>query len=132
MSASCCGDVVADATLAPPEERGTLDVRTAVVEHTVRRLVLDLDESVQRRRVVSLPPGVVYPRVSVSIHGTWARVQVDVAATWPVAVSDLAERVRAHVLERTTPLTGVDVRSADVTVHVVRHDSTDNERRRVE
>lgn len=107
-----------EAAARPAAERGTLEVRTPVIEHTIERMVLDV-ATVVRRRGSRTGLGSGYPRASVRIDGTWASAQVDVAAVWPTRVADVAAEVRTLVIDAVEPLVGVQLRRADVTVHVV-------------
>lgn len=98
-----------------PANRGTLDVRVPVIAHTIERMVLEIDTVVRR----SARLGSGYPRASVRVNGAWASAEVEVAAVWPTRVADVAAAVRTLVIDRVEPLVGVQVRRADVTVHVV-------------
>lgn len=57
-----------------------------------------------------------YPTADCTRAGNRVRVQVEVAARWPVAAPDLAARVRHHVVDELTRLAGVVVDACDVTV----------------
>lgn len=100
---------------APPVGRGTLDVRVPVIAHTIERIVLDVDTVVRR----SSRLGSSYPKASVQLHGAWASAEVEVAVVWPSVVTDVAQQVRDRVIDQVQPLVGVQIRTADVTVHVV-------------
>lgn len=104
--------------LAAPAQRGTLDVRVQAIEHTIEHLVLDV-ATVVRRRGPRAALGGAYPRASVSIEGGWASADVEVTALWPTKVADVAAEVRRLVIDAVEPMVGVQVRRADVTVHVV-------------
>lgn len=110
-----------------PEERGNLDVRTPAIAHTIEQIVLDVATVVRRASRTGLGSG--YPKASVTVHGSWASAEVDVAVTWPARVSEVAEQVRGLVVDRVEPLTGVQIRTADVTVHLVTPDPGERARR---
>ena len=51
---------------------------------------------------------------------------------WPGPVEEVAAAVRRHVTDETARLTGLKVRSADITVHAVTPEAAASETRRVQ
>ncbi len=116
---------------AAPDERGTLDVRSKALTHIVETCALRAPGTVARHRALGRLVGGDLPRATVSMTGGSARVDVEVAALWPCRAAEIATGVRDSVLADAERLSGVLVRSVDVTLHVV--DATsDDERRRVQ
>ena len=113
---------------AAPDERGTLDVRTKALQHIVERIVLDTPGTVARTGTLGRIVGATSPRVAITMQGQRARVTVDVAAHWPCQVTRIAAVVRDRVRDEATQLSGVNIRSVDVTVHLVGADDTDRVR----
>ena len=103
---------------ADPAERGTLDVRTKAIQHIVERAVLDTPGTVahQARWASSSAPR--RPRDRHDAGPPRPR-QVDVAAVWPAPVTRIATDVRDRVMHEAARLSGVFIRTVDVTVHVV-------------
>ena len=101
----------------PAEGRGQLNVRAQALQHIVETVAL---EEPYVRRVDGGLAGVRSgsPRAAVHVHGTTARVTVDVACSWPAPVEQVAARVRERVLARASELSGVRVTAVDVTVSV--------------
>jgi uncharacterized alkaline shock family protein YloU len=131
-----------DPSTVPAAERGTLDVRTKALEHLVEAAALQVRGIVKPQRSLtgigtlgslgSLVGGGA-PSASVSLDGRGARVEVDVAAAWPCRASVLAADVRLRVLEEVTRLSGIPIRTVDVTIHLVDPEDVDHtERRRVQ
>lgn len=56
------------------------------------------------------------PRASAVVRRGESRIAVEVATTWPLPVSRVAQQVRGHVQERVGTLTGMSVAAVDVTV----------------
>ncbi|GAA2012684.1 MULTISPECIES: Asp23/Gls24 family envelope stress response protein [Nocardioides] len=129
---------MAEPALAPPEDRGRLDVRTRALQHVVERAALEAPGTVSRRPAMGSALGSSVgsalgrltgsgsPQATVTVHGARARVEVDVAAVWPCAVSDIAEGVRATVQRETARISGIDITTVDVTVHLVDPEPADD------
>lgn len=115
-----------------PAERGTLDVRTRAIQHIVERAVLDTPGTVAHRGTLGKLIGTGSPRATITMEGRRARVDVDVAAVWPCPVTRIATDVRERVLREGARLSGVFIRTVDVTVHLVGADDVDQQSRRVQ
>lgn len=97
--------------------RGDLDVRTKALRHLVEQASRTVPGTVDHQAGLRLGGGT--PRAEVTFDGGALRVQVHVAAAWPARVTDLAAGVREQVRTEAERLTGLTVRSVDVTVEVV-------------
>lgn len=133
------GAVVAETSTVPtvevrgrPEERGVLDVRTKALQHIVERAALEAQHTVVHSSLLGRLRGADWPSASVTMHGRSARVEVDVACVWPAPVAQIAAEVRDTVLREATRISGVHIRSVDVTVHAITPDSSGAPTRRVE
>lgn len=103
--------------LAPAEARGGLQVKAHALRHIVEAAALE----VPRVQATDGALGGVRsgtPHASVTVRGTTARVELEVACTWPAPVSQVAADVRDRVLLRAAQLSGVRIASVDVTVTV--------------
>jgi len=117
---------------APAEERGTLEVRASALEHIAQRAAEQITGTVAQSSAMDRLRGKGYPHASVTVQRSRAWVKLDVAASWPCPVTELATRVRDHVLAETTRLSGLDVRSVDVNIHIAtHHDERSSSRSRV-
>lgn len=103
--------------LAPAESRGQLNVKAHALRHIVEAAALEVP---QVRATDGALGGVRSgtPHASVTVRGATARVDLQVACTWPAPVTVVAARVRERVLARAAELSGVRIASVDVTVTV--------------
>lgn len=103
--------------VAPAESRGELHVKAHALRHIVEAAALEVP---QVHATDSTLGGVRSgtPHASVTVRGTTARVDLQVACTWPAPVTVVAARVRERVLARAAELSGVRIASVDVTVTV--------------
>jgi uncharacterized alkaline shock family protein YloU len=130
---SICGssavDNVADFALsdltsaAPAEERGTLDVHARALEHIAERAAEQVPDTVRQSSALDRIRRKGYPHASVTVQRSRAWIELDVAATWPCRVTELATQVRDRVLAEAARLSGIDVRSVDVNLHIVERSS---------
>lgn len=122
------------AASAPTEaaERGTLDVRIKALQHIVERIALGVHGSVAHETVLGRLRGNGTPNATVTMEGRSARVHIDVAVTWPCRVAEIAQDVRDTVLREATRLSGVDVRTVDVTVQTLTREDANQPERRVQ
>ena len=117
---------MADPTAPGPAARGHLDVRLAAVVRIVEHIVATTPGTRPRTSALGSTLGRVahrtLPRVEVRVSGRTVRIRAEVGCPWPVPVDELGARVRAAVIAETERLTGLEVRSADVVVHVLSAD----------
>ncbi|HET9631606.1 MAG TPA: Asp23/Gls24 family envelope stress response protein [Terrabacter sp.] len=114
--------------LAEPGERGRLDIAERVVERVAHIAACEVRGV---RSVGSSLEGVVgrqYPNVKAQMAGGHARVDVDIAVSWPIPLARTAAEVREHVSERLTSLLGVKVDAVDVTIATVSPAGTEHRR----
>jgi uncharacterized alkaline shock family protein YloU len=105
--------------LADPAERGRLDIAERVVERVAGIAACEVRGV---RSVGSSLEGMVgrqYPNVKAQVAGGHARINLDIAVTWPVPLARTASEVRDHVGDRIAGLLGLTVDAVDVTVATV-------------
>jgi uncharacterized alkaline shock family protein YloU len=115
-----------------PSERGTLELAPRAVTRIAEQTALQVRHVVRRSEGLERLVGRSLPRVSATIDRDRVRLELDVAVRWPCPLEDVAVEVRDHVAAETARLTGLNVRSADITLHAVTDDSGDDADRRVE
>lgn len=103
--------------LAPPRERGHLEIRPRVVDTVGRRAAKGVTgvvaESVGRIARHDLP------EVSSRVDGGHVRLDVDLAVAWGAPLASVAAAVQRQVATRVHELTGLVVDSVDVSVATV-------------
>jgi uncharacterized alkaline shock family protein YloU len=105
-------------TLAPADDRGSLDVRTKAVEHIIANASLEVPGCVAR------PAGLQklarsLPSASVTIRGSVAIAELHAAAAWPCGAQELAATIRDTVRAEASRQSGLEIGRLDVTLHVV-------------
>ena len=105
-------------TLAPADDRGSLDVRAKAVEHIVANASLEVPGCVAR------PAGIQklarsLPSASVTFRGSVAIAELHAAATWPCRAQELASTIRDTVRAEASRQSGLEISRLDVTLHVV-------------
>jgi len=103
--------------LAPPAERGHLEIRPRVVDRVGHRAASDVDGVV--RGSVGRIARHELPDVSSRVDGRHVRLDIDLAVRWGVPVDSVAAAVQRAVAERVQALTGLVVDAVDVTVESV-------------
>ncbi|WP_163512344.1 Asp23/Gls24 family envelope stress response protein [Fodinicola acaciae] len=113
--------------VAPAEERGSLDIEDRVVERIAAFAAAEIPEvSGPPRRVLGASFGWIGtpPRASARIVAGRASVHLQMCVRWPCGIRSVSERVREHVTERVTALTGLRVSTVDITVSALEDDTT--------
>ncbi len=114
--------VVADHAAQPatdPGERGTLTVKDRAVERLATRAALDTDGVLARSQALDKLTGRSLPRVRVAVSGDRVRAGVDIAARWPMPLTELTAAVRTNVARALTNFAGLKVDGIDVTVPAI-------------
>ena len=103
--------------LAPPAERGHLEVHPRVVDQVGRISAGEVDGVVAGRsgRLV----GHDLPTVTSRVDGRRVRLEVSVATAWGRSATAVAAGVQEHVARRVLALTGLQVEAVHVTVAAV-------------
>ncbi|MFD4327540.1 Asp23/Gls24 family envelope stress response protein [Nocardioides sp. NPDC058538] len=114
------------------EDRGTLDVRNKALQRIVEHIVLRVPGTVTHRSTLGRITGMALPKAEITTEGRAARVKVDIAMAWPGNISQVATTVRDTVRQEAFRLSGIQIRSVDVTVHAVDPSASDDTGRRVE
>ncbi len=112
------------ADLPAPEERGTLTIADKVVERIASIAAGEVGHTVSTGSGWSRVVTKRLPNATAKVAGDHARVGVQIAVAWPSSLSDVATRVRDHIIERVGSLTSIVVDAVDVSVaDVVRPDT---------
>ena len=105
--------------LPPAEARGELQIADRVVEKIVAQAVSEVAHTTGvSRQVLGLGrgPSRTTARVSATVDGDIATVQVVMAVLWPEPVPDVTQRVREHVVGRLAQY--AELRAAEVDIEV--------------
>lgn len=114
------------------EDRGTLDVRNKALQRIIERVALTVPGTVAHRTALGRVTGSALPKADITAEGRAVRVKLDVAMTWPGNVSRVATSARDAVRQEAFRLSGIEIRSVDVTVHAVDPSAAEDTDRRVE
>ncbi len=112
--------------------RGGLEVRDRAVSRIAEQASLQVTGTTQQEGAMDRLRRRDYPRAEVDVRRSVAWIKLNVAASWPCQVEDLAGRVQETVIAETTRLSGLDIRSADVRLHLIPPAGNDQSGRRVE
>lgn len=116
----------------PGEDRGTLDVRNKALQRIVERVALQLPGTVAQSSTLGRIAGTALPKADITAEGRAVRVKLDIAMIWPGNVSRVATAARDAVRQEGFRLSGIQIRSVDVTVHAVDPADVEDTGRRVE
>ncbi|OIJ26040.1 Asp23/Gls24 family envelope stress response protein [Nocardioides luteus] len=116
----------------PAEDRGTLDVRNKALQRIIERVALSVPGTVVHRSGLGRVIGSALPKADITAEGRAVRVKLDVAMAWPGNVSRVATSARDAVRQEAFRLSGIEIRSVDVTVHAVDPSAAEDTGRRVE
>ena len=119
-------------TSDPAEDRGTLDVRNKALQRIIERVALKVPGTVAHRSGLGRVIGSALPKADITAEGRAVRVKLDVAMAWPGNVSRVATSARDAVRQEAFRLSGIEIRSVDVTVHAVDPSAAEDTGRRVE
>lgn len=95
---------------------GRTDLADRVVDRIVRQAVRECPETHARSATLGGLVDTLYARVNVRREGNSVSLRLEVALTYPVAVGRASQRVRDHVRDRVTTLTGLTVRRVDIQI----------------
>ncbi|WP_380169239.1 Asp23/Gls24 family envelope stress response protein [Jannaschia sp. R86511] len=115
--------------LAPPRERGHLEIRPRVVDTVGRRAARGVPGVV--RDSVGRIARHDLPGVSSRVEGGHVRLDVDLAVAWGRPLAAVSAAVQREVANRVRELTGLVVDAVDVTVESVVVPPEQSERGRV-
>lgn len=113
-------------------QRGGLDVRDRAVSRIAEQASLQVTGTTQQEGAMDRLRRRDYPRAEVDVRRSVAWIKLNVAASWPCQVEELAGRVQQTVIAETTRLSGLDIRAADVTLHLMVPGDSEQSRRRVQ
>jgi uncharacterized alkaline shock family protein YloU len=109
------------AALNVPGQRGRTTIADRVVTKVAAQAVSEVGQTggVARQLIgitVGRQSGEGTARVSVRIDGHLTMIELRLSLDYPAPVRTLTRQVRAHVMERVTGLTGLEVRHVDIEV----------------
>ena len=110
--------------LAPAAERGRTSIADRVVTRVASIAAAEIESVIDTRSGWTKLVRKGLPHAEAVVAGGTTRITVQVAATWPTPLSQVAAQVRDHVTERVAHLTGTQVSRVDVTVADVVHVET--------
>lgn len=119
-------------TADPMADRGTLDVRNKALQRIIERIVLQIPGTVAHRNTLGRLTGTALPKADITAEGRAVRVKLDIAMAWPGDVARVATAARDAVRQEAFRLSGIQIRSVDVTVHAVDPSAAEDTGRRVE
>lgn len=99
-----------------PEERGSLIVAPRVVERIAAIAASEVPGVVPSESVIAQLTSRSLPRADVRLAGRRARIEVSVAAAWPVPLGAVAAAVRDRVTEQVSGLASLTVDGVSVEV----------------
>jgi len=113
-------------------DRGGLSLAPRVVTKIAELTALQVRDVVRHSDGLERLVGRRLPRATAFIDRDRVRIDLDIAVLWPCPVEELAAEVRHRVATETARLTGLQVRSTDITLHAVTHDDANGDTRRVQ
>lgn len=96
--------------------RGGLTVADRVIDKIASHAASSVEGVVDSGSTLDKVVGRRLPRATSEVRGQHARVHVEVAVQWPLALSEIAAQVRSTVSRAVTDLAGLHVPAVDVTV----------------
>ncbi|MGQ0480887.1 MAG: Asp23/Gls24 family envelope stress response protein [Pseudonocardia sp.] len=110
---------------AQPAERGRLEISDSVLRKIVEHATDQVPGTVRAtRRVAGLDLGESGSSAKVSVGDELMDVRLDLALRYPESIASVVARVRERVGEEVTRITGLQVRTFDVTVSGLHHEQT--------
>lgn len=103
----------------PADQRGSLEVREKAIERIVEQAALGVAGTVRYSTRLDRIRRRRYPSASVAVERSRARVDLDIAAAWPCRAAEVVKETRDRVRSEATRLSGIDVASVDVRLHVL-------------
>ena len=128
---STAGAVAADGAQRAPEERGTLELKDAVVVHVAEQAALSVDGVVRHSSGLDVVTHRDLPRVDADRAGDRVRAAVELAVVWPTPLAPAAQAVRESVRSALADLLGLTVDAVDVTINQILPASAGSPSRRV-
>ena len=120
---------MADVLLADPDQRGRTIIENSVLEHIAAHAALEVTGVSPMGSDLGKLLGRRLPKADAHVAGNRARVQIEIAATWPHPIATVAAAVREHVTSRLVELTGLNIDAVDVEVAQMLHPAATQSRR---
>ncbi|MCR6483575.1 Asp23/Gls24 family envelope stress response protein [Amycolatopsis sp. OK19-0408] len=120
-------------TTVPAEERGELVIAGQAVERIAAQAARELDDvGGAAGRVLGVALGGEDAersvKVDAEVDGDRVRLATRLSITYPASVARTTEQARAHLRERVSELTGLDVERVDITVTALHPPATSSRR----
>lgn len=120
-------------TTVPAEERGELVIAGHAVERIAAHAARELDDvGGAAGRVLGVALGGEDAgrsvKVDAEVDGDRVRLATRLSITYPASVARTTEQARAHLRERVSALTGLDVERVDITVTALHPPATSSRR----
>lgn len=122
---------MAEVTTVGPEQRGRTVIEDTVLQRIAAYAAAEVPGVAPTGSGLDKVVGRLLPKADARVAGSRARVQLDIAVTWPHPLATVAATVREHVTERLQDLTGLTVDAVDVEVARV-VPATESAQRRVQ
>ncbi|WP_207208657.1 Asp23/Gls24 family envelope stress response protein [Nocardioides oleivorans] len=106
---------------APAADRGRTVIADKVVERVASIATSEIEAVIDTRTGWTKLVRKGLPHAEAVVAGGTSRITVEVAATWPTPLAQVAAQVREHVSRQVSDITGVTVTRVDVTVADVVH-----------
>lgn len=127
----------ADPVAVAVEDRGELSIADQVVEKIAATALGEIDQiGGTARRMLGVQLGAAdpdsVPQVTAQVNGSVVTVAACCSVTYPAPVGRVAERARAHVIDRVDTLTGLSVAQVDITITALTTDTPLSHRRELQ
>ncbi len=120
---------VTDVAVQDPSSRGDLDIAEKAIDRIAGHAASQVAGVVSSSATLDKIPGRRLPRVSSTVRGSQASIQVEIAVAWPLPLSAVAGEVRSVVSDTVARLAGLTVVSVDVSVNRTERASKAHSRR---
>jgi len=120
---------VTDVAIQDPSSRGDLDIAEKAIDRIAGHAASQVAGVVSSSATLDKIPGRGLPRVSSTVRGSQASIQVEIAVAWPLPLSAVAGEVRSVVSGTVARLAGLTVVSVDVSVNRTERASKAHSRR---
>ncbi|GAA1923743.1 hypothetical protein GCM10009797_16840 [Nocardioides hwasunensis] len=109
------------AATSPAADRGRTVIADKVVERVASIATSEVEAVIDTRKGWTKLIRKGLPHAEAVVAGDTSKITVEVAATWPTPLAQVAAQVREHVTRQVVDITGVTVTRVDVTVADVVH-----------
>ncbi|MDQ3158002.1 MAG: Asp23/Gls24 family envelope stress response protein [Actinomycetota bacterium] len=100
--------------IEPAASPGSLTIENRVIEKIAVLAASEVQNTTDAGSGLSRMLHRDLPRATAKVAGGHGRVAIEIAAAWPTPLAELTARVRDHVKEKVTTLTGLQIDAVDV------------------